>query len=114
MASKSELAALLRECRKVVNDNATWPKHNLLVHRIDAALAPEAGETVRVRIAVAVGRDGQWAAHGWMLTDQRYDDEAEVKAVDHYRRYAEGTPTLCWVEADLEKPLSKTVEGECV
>ena len=46
MKSRNELAALLRECRERVGPTAVSEVRDLIA-RIDAALAPEAGGTVR-------------------------------------------------------------------
>lgn len=80
MAIKSELVALLRECREFVRGPAN-AKAMDLSSRIDAALAePEAGKTVRVSIPVFVGSNGEWSLDG--LTSYvpvaRYNVTADV------------------------------------
>lgn len=54
-------------------------------------------KTVRVRIAVAVDKDGDWRAWG---------DVEEVVVF--------GGEALHWVEADIPLPQPQTVEGEVV
>ena len=107
MKSRNELIALLRE----LQDNCgccedTGPCANCT--RIDAALAPEAGETVRVRAAVAINHATQYAIAGGMdgdepmLTEEMMEEMAERFAVIHF------------IEASIPLPVSKTVEGEVV
>lgn len=73
-------------------------------------------KAVRVRIAVAVGKDGLWAAHGWKLSERSYPDSVEESAVRHYRQYVAGddrAPHIVWVEADVPlPPESQTIPGQ--
>lgn len=65
MATRAELVALLRKCR--IEAGTNFPLN--LRARIDAALAePEAGKTVRVRVAVYVNDEGSWSVNGNLLT----------------------------------------------
>ena len=105
MKSRNELAALLRECRERVGPTAVSEVRDLIA-RIDAALAPEAGETVRVRAAVAIDREGSWFVYG----DWRDEDKSNMEvAIRDLNRIP---VTTCFVEFDATLPVSKTIEGE--
>ncbi len=67
-------------------------------------------KTVRVRIAVALGADGQWNSCGWS-GDAATDDEKAGLALDPMEDAIVG---IHWVEADIPLPTSVTVEGEVV
>lgn len=72
MATKSELVALLRECRDQLEamDDGLRPFGPSLdmMDRIDAALAePEAGKTVRVSVPVYVNSRGDWSVNRELL-----------------------------------------------
>jgi hypothetical protein len=64
-------------------------------------------ETVRVRIAVAVDKDGKWNCCGWKtdMTAKKYDAEAMGLAVDGV---ADGEARY-WIEADVPLPTEATL-----
>ena len=69
-------------------------------------------QTVRVRIAVAVGPDGSWNACGWLResTGQPADKDAMDTAVD-----GTGGGARYWVVATLPLPAAATaVEADVV
>lgn len=73
---------------------------------------PEQGETVRVRIAVAVNNAGEWATAGESYRNGHAisDEMASGEAIQDLR-----TPgRVHFVEANIPLPTSVTVEGEVV
>lgn len=82
----------------------------------------EAGETVRVRIAVAVGAEGSWDVGGYGrpaargTTTVSTDWESSQAALNELRDApgAPGFPQVHFIEADIPLPTSVTVEGEVV
>ncbi len=71
--------------------------------------------TIRVRIAVAVAPNGQWAAGGW----NSWEDQTRIDDYDLASSAIEGTDSdnarITWVEADvLLPPPEETVKGEVV
>lgn len=79
-----------------------------LLKFIQAAVTPdkpEAGETVRVRIAVSVNADGGWVAEG----ESSQPDSIIAKHLQDCLVDPRSEDVLHWVEADL--PTSVTVEG---
>jgi hypothetical protein len=64
---------------------------------------------VKVRIAVAVDADGKWAASGWgtqaYSTTRDLPMEIAIEGV-------EAGENRYWVEAELEIPETKTIQGE--
>ncbi len=66
-------------------------------------------KTVRVRIAVAVGADGQWNSSGWS-GESATDDAMEGIALDPME---DAIVNMHWVEADVPLPSeATTVEGD--
>jgi len=65
-------------------------------------------KTVRVRIAVAVCPDGEWAAAG----NWEYSGEAirDIVFIDELP----GSESWHWIEADIPLPKPQTIEGEVV
>lgn len=62
---------------------------------------------VKVRVAVAVGDDGNWAAEGCSTTADWKVMEMAVNGVDSvHKRY--------WLEAELEVPEVATVQADVV
>lgn len=67
---------------------------------------PSVGDTVRVRILVAVDRLGQWQTYGWFdATDETARADIYVDDLVPGERYT-------WVEADVPKPAADVVEGD--
>ena len=64
-------------------------------------------KTVRVRIAVAVGESGDWAASGSKALFGVDSVDIAVESLDESGQYA-----VSWVEADVPLPESETVEGK--
>jgi hypothetical protein len=65
-------------------------------------------KTVRVRIAVAVDADGKWNASGWG-TEHTFANDT---AMDIVIEGVEDGEARYWVEAELQIPEEKTVQGE--
>jgi hypothetical protein len=63
-------------------------------------------DTIRVRIAVGINRNGEWAAYGSSSSD---DDDAAFTVVEGW-----GYNTPRFVEADIPLPVAETVEGEII
>ena len=79
-------------------------------------ITPDA-KTVRVRVAVVVLPDGNWAASGWdkaqdeygcsdadLEMAMRHEAEAMMSVIDKGQHF--------WLEATLPLPTAPTVEGE--
>ena len=98
MTTKADLIALLRECQKNFIGGE-------LSDRIDAALAPEAGETVRVKVAVAIDDEGSWSAYG-------DDGLTGPEAASEARDFNKSESVIYFIEASIPMPVSKTGEGE--
>lgn len=62
-------------------------------------------KTVRVRIAVAIGDDGQWNCCGWRGCA---DEDARGIASDTLESEQF---VIHWVEADIPVPQPQTIEG---
>ena len=70
-------------------------------------------QTVRVRIAVAVGPDGSWNACGWLR--ESTGKPADKDAMDIAVEGASDGAASYWVEATLPLPTSATaVEADVV
>lgn len=67
-----------------------------------------APKTVKVRIAVAVDRRGEWAAAGWSA----YGGGEPVDVLDGHLEELECGERFYWVEAQLEVPEVEVVQGE--
>jgi len=84
-----------------------------VLERYLATLDAPKGETVRVRIAVVIDKDGRYSAAGWNdVTDSDIGDTAmDCTDPDAF----DDVNTLCFVEADIPLPKPRepeTIEGE--
>lgn len=97
--------------RALVHGDA--PYDEIMQDKIDAACAPLVARietlerAVRVRIAVAVDPQGNWAAAGWMA-DKDQESSMAATAVE---QVDEGEH-IVWVEADVPLPVVRSVEGK--
>lgn len=67
-------------------------------------------KTVRVRIAVAIDKNGIWNCAGWKQTDKIIsDDYISAAAIDGIDS---AEVIVHFVEADIPIPESETIEGE--
>lgn len=68
---------------------------------------------VRVRIAVLVGADGSWVSQGWPcpLQRPRTRHDSDMMATCFEQSESPGGTLEYFVEAELEVPEVKTVEG---
>ena len=84
-----------------------------LMARPDEPKAPDAPDTVRVRVAVCVMNDGGWAARGDSDTS---DESAQWQAEEAVQwEPLDGVPhTITYIEADIPLPKPATVAGEVV
>lgn len=66
-------------------------------------------KTVRVRIAVAVIPNGEWACAGWSTSHSAasYANDAFGRAVDSL----ESGEARYWIEADIPIPETQTIAG---
>jgi hypothetical protein len=66
-------------------------------------------KTVRVRIALVVNSEGEWAANGWESMEEF--DESELDLGDEHAQ------ALYWIEAEIPVPAPwepTTLKGEAV
>lgn len=111
-----KLVAALMDMTAESEDYATWNTVRAIIEAAVTPDKPEAGETVRVRIAVAVNSAGEWAAGG-------YTEQTEAGLTVSNREFAEDCAietldsaghSIHWIEANIPLPTSVTVEGEVV
>ena len=106
MSERKELAARLRTLA------AGEPADSLFLRAADLLDPPAQGPTVRIRVAVAVTRDGTWDTAG--RKEQSDADSVGYAQEGVWREADEAFPArVCWIEADVpawEPP--PTVEGE--
>lgn len=65
-------------------------------------------KTVKVRIAVCVNSDGQWAASGWSTADK---DQMEDVASDMLTEFPLGNDTIHYITAEVPLPSSLELRG---
>lgn len=63
---------------------------------------------VKVKIAVAVDKDGSWNAHGWSGYDN--DDEARYQVTLD----AGSVNNFYWIEAELPIPEETVIHGDVI
>lgn len=61
--------------------------------------------TVKVKVAVAVDRNGRWVAHGW-------EYEADATAMQCARNAVGWAPACYWLEAEVAVPEATTVAAQ--
>lgn len=103
MSERKALADWMR--RWVADGNCPMDRQDLL-RAADILDPPARGRTKRVKLAVAMGADGEWYGVG----AGTWDDEA---AADGARAGSPATkPRVSFVVADVPLPEETTVEGE--
>ena len=73
-------------------------------------------KTIKVRIAIAVDRDGNWAAEGWGWLKNNCDDDAMGELVIDGVEF-EGEPAVNFIEAEVPIPVfldKETFKGHVV
>jgi len=75
------------------------------IDRLRAGKPKPQGKTVRVKVAVAVDKNGKWNSCGWSNGEEKDVCDLAVEPVD------EGE-SLYWLTADLPIPEEQTVEAE--
>lgn len=101
-AQADKLISDLMDMTGESEDYGPWNTVKALIQDAVTPDKPEAGETVRVRIAVAVNSAGGWAANSYRDVEGKRKKGRETECVTHF------------VEADIPLPTSVTVKGEVV
>ncbi len=115
-AQADKLISDLMDMTAESEDYGTWNTVKTLIQAAVTPDKPEAGETVRVRIAVVVRSDGDWASGGYSYTENGRHTSSDARAEEYAR---EGLPNsgeyvVHFIEADIPLPTSVTVEGTVV